>query len=151
MVLDFEEIKKVLPQRFPFLMIDKVIAFEKGKSITAIKNITGNEIHFLGHFPERALMPGALMLEAAAQASAILMVLSNDSPDPGNKKAEEVLFGSINKARFLSPVVPGDQLRIETEVIKLFSTAGITRSKLYVGDKLVVTGEMSFARPASPS
>ncbi len=112
MQLDFEEIKKLIPQRFPFIMIDRVLEIEPGKHAIAVKNISGNDMVFLGHFPEKAIMPGALIIEAMAQTAIILFATSgkNESVD----KKPLYYFGSV-KARFLHPAVPGDQLKIRVD------------------------------------
>src|SRR5574337_1994366 len=115
MQLDFEEIKKLVPQRFPFLMVDKVLELEPGKSAVAVKNISGNDMVFLGHFPEKAIMPGALIIEAMAQTAIILFAKSRSGGDPG--KSPLYYFGSV-KARFLHPAVPGDRLRISVVNVK---------------------------------
>src|SRR5512147_1310563 len=100
MQLDFEEIKKLLPQRFPFLMIDRVVEIEPGKHAVALKNISGNDMVFLGHFPEKAVMPGALIIEAMAQ-TAIILFATGGKTVAGQKKPL-YYFGSV-KARFLHP------------------------------------------------
>jgi 3-hydroxyacyl-[acyl-carrier-protein] dehydratase len=143
MILNFEEIKELLPQRFPILMIDRVLEFEEGRSITAIKNVSGNEMFFLGHFPDNAVMPGVLIIEAMAQTASILAKLTYKS----NQKSNKYYFASANKIRFLKPVVPGDQLIIKVEVIKLTSAAGIVRAEVTVDDNVVSTGELAFAVP----
>jgi len=111
-VMDIQEILTYLPQRYPILMIDKVISIEPGKSIVAIKNVTVNEPYFLGHFPGNPIMPGVLILESMAQATGILALHAN-------KECKEdflYLFAGIDGARFKRPVVPGDQLLIEATV-----------------------------------
>lgn len=144
MELNYEQVKKVLITRYPFLMIDKVTKLEKGKSLTAIKNVTGNEMYFVGHFPDQAVMPGVLIIEAAAQASAVLALVSRagQSKEPG-----KMFFGAVNKMRFLAPVVPGDQLIIQVEALKLMSEAGITKVQIFVEDKAVAQGELMFSNP----
>ncbi len=141
MVLNFEQIKKLLPQRFPFLMIDKIIEFEPGKRIISIKNITGNEVFFQGHFPEEAIMPGALILEAIAQTSLIYFKLIQDDSKPNNTP---ILFAGI-KARFLKPVVPGDVLKIEMTPIKIISTGGIMEGVAKVDGSVVTKAELTFS------
>ena len=114
-VMDIQEILSYLPQRYPILMIDKVISIVPGKSIVAIKNVTVNEPYFLGHFPGNPIMPGVLILETMAQATGILALHANRE----NKEGFLYLFAGIDDARFKRPVVPGDQLLIESEVIKV--------------------------------
>src|SRR6266540_955842 len=120
MQLDFEEIKELIPQRFPFIMIDRVLEIEPGKHATAVKNISGNDMVFLGHFPEKAIMPGALILEAMAQTAIILFATSEKNNKTHDKKPL-YFFGSV-KARFLHPAVPGDQLKIRIVNVKTLST-----------------------------
>ncbi|MCJ7582219.1 MAG: 3-hydroxyacyl-ACP dehydratase FabZ [Candidatus Aminicenantes bacterium] len=111
---NIERILKTLPHRYPFLLVDRVLEMEKGISLVAIKNVTYNEEFFQGHFPELRVMPGVLMLEAIAQAGGILIY--NSIPDPEKK----IFFLSkIDKAKFRRPVVPGDQLRFEIEMLRL--------------------------------
>lgn len=142
MLLDFEEVKKLLPQRYPIILIDRVIDLQKGESIVCLKNITGNEIYFLGHFPEKAIFPGALIIEGMAQAAIILFQKS--------KEQEQIsdmifLFASV-KARFLKPVIPGDQLQINVKVIKFVKDAAIVEGIATVDGKVVAKSEMTFAQ-----
>lgn len=118
-ILDSIAIAKILPHRYPFLLVDKVIEFEKGKRIVGIKNVTMNEPQFQGHFPGQPVMPGVLMIEALAQASGILMM--RDRPDMENKLT---IFMSIDNCKFRNMAVPGDVLRLEVDVLregKMFS------------------------------
>jgi 3-hydroxyacyl-[acyl-carrier-protein] dehydratase len=138
--LDIEEIRKILPQRYPFLMIDRVLELEAGKKIVALKNVSFNEEYFSGHFPEQPIMPGILIIEAMAQASIILFYGSQNSEQ--NKKLSYYL-GSV-KVRFLHPVIPGDQLKITIEPLKMLSNAGIVKARAAVGDKEIAVGEISF-------
>jgi 3-hydroxyacyl-[acyl-carrier-protein] dehydratase len=142
MQLDFEEIKKLIPQRFPFIMIDRVLEIEPGKHVVAVKNISGNDMVFLGHFPEKAVMPGALILEAMAQ-TAIILFSTGGKSESGNKKPL-YFFGSA-KARFLHPVVPGDQLRIKVENVKSLPTGAYVSGEAFVGDKKVSEAELVFS------
>jgi 3-hydroxyacyl-[acyl-carrier-protein] dehydratase len=111
-VLEITEIMSILPHRYPFLLIDRVIEIERKKRIVAIKNVTINEPFFQGHFPGHPIMPGALVVEAIAQAGGTLLM--PEVPDPRNSL---MVFTGIEKARFRNPVVPGDQLRIEVSVL----------------------------------
>lgn len=114
-VLDIYEVLKHLPHRFPFLLVDRVTEFEAGKSLTALKNVTINEPFFPGHFPHRPVMPGVLILEALAQATAILSFLTTESlPDENSV----YYFAGIDNARFRKPVEPGDQLSLEVELVR---------------------------------
>ncbi len=141
MQLDFEEIKKLIPQRFPFIMIDKVVELEPGKRAVAIKNISGNDIFFLGHFPEKAIMPGAAIIEAMAQTAIVLFAA--DKKSEGGKRPL-YYFGSV-KARFLHAVVPGDQLRIAAENVKALPTGAYVSAEAFVGDKKVSEAELVFS------
>ncbi len=141
MIMSFEEIKKILPQRFPFIMIDKVIELEPGKSAVAIKNISGNDIFFLGHFPDRAIMPGAAIIEAMAQASIILFASAKENP---NEKPQIYLFGSV-KARFHHPVVPGDQIKIKVVNVKSLPNGAFVSGEAFVEDKKVSEAELVFS------
>ena len=113
--LDINQIKEYLPHRYPMLLVDRVLQWEAGKSITAIKNITINEEIFNGHFPHKPVMPGVLMIEAMAQTAALLSFLTMGlKPDADSV----VYFAGIDGARFKRPVVPGDQLKMEVEILR---------------------------------
>jgi 3-hydroxyacyl-[acyl-carrier-protein] dehydratase len=142
MQLDFEEIKKLLPQRFPFLMIDKVVEIEPGKHAVAVKNISGNDMVFLGHFPEKAVMPGALIIEAMAQTAIILFATGGTNDGRGKKPL--YYFGSV-KARFLHPAVPGDQLKIRVENVKSLPTGAFVSGEAFVDDKKISEAELVFS------
>lgn len=114
MVSTPEDILKILPHRYPFLMIDRIEESVPGERIVALKNVTFNEPHFMGHFPEHPIMPGVLILEAMAQAGALLAAHT----DPAAVKGRLLYFMAIDNARFRKPVVPGDQLRIEMTLTK---------------------------------
>ncbi len=112
--MDIEKIIKSIPHRYPFLLVDKIIAMEPSKSVVGIKNVTFNEPHFMGHFPDKPIMPGVLIIEAMAQTAAIMVINSLDV-DPQSKL---VYFMSIDNAKFRKPVVPGDVLELHLEVIQ---------------------------------
>jgi len=142
MQLDFEEIKKLIPQRFPFLMIDRVLEVEPGKHAVAVKNISGNDMVFLGHFPDKAVMPGALIIEAMAQAAIILFAVCKEEPETGKKPL--YYFGSV-KARFHHPAVPGDQLKIRVENVKSLPTGAYVSGEAFVDDKKIAEAELVFS------
>lgn len=136
-LLDIEKILKILPHRYPFLLIDRVVEMEKGKSIVAIKNVTYNEHFFQGHFPQQKVMPGVLLIEALAQAGGVLIFHSIPEPE------KVILFLSkVDNAKFRKPVVPGDQLRLEAEILKLKSKFCQMKGKVYVDEELVAEGEV---------
>jgi 3-hydroxyacyl-[acyl-carrier-protein] dehydratase len=136
--LDIVEIMRILPHRYPLLLIDRVVDMERKKRIVAIKNVTANEPFFTGHFPEFPIMPGVLIVEAMAQAGGALLL--QEIPDRANRL---MVFTSIERAKFRKPVVPGDQLRIEVSVIVWRSTAVKMEGKAYVGDKLACEATVS--------
>jgi 3-hydroxyacyl-[acyl-carrier-protein] dehydratase len=136
-VLDIEDILRFLPHRYPFLLVDRVLEMEPGKSILALKNVSYNEEFFQGHFPMVRIMPGVLIVEALAQAGGILVYHS--IPD-GDKKL--MLFSKIDNMRFRRPVVPGDQLRLAAELIKIRGRFHQIRGRAYVGEDLAVEGEL---------
>ncbi|MDO5059386.1 MAG: 3-hydroxyacyl-ACP dehydratase FabZ [Neisseria sp.] len=113
--IEAREIQNFLPHRFPFLLIDRVIAAEPGKTLTAIKNVTINEQFFQGHFPEMPVMPGVLIVEAMAQACGVLAVLSQGNSE--RPEGEVTLFAGLDNVRFKRPVLPGDQLTFEVELL----------------------------------
>ena len=137
--LDVSMIMKILPHRYPFLLVDRVISLESGKKITAIKNVTINENFFNGHFPGKPVMPGVLIIEAMAQVGGIMML---SAPENRGKIA---YFMAINEAKFRKVVAPGDQLIIEVEAGKIKSRTGQVFGKAYVNGKLAAEGELMFA------
>ena len=143
MSMYFEEIKGLLKQRFPFIMVDRVLELEPGKKIKALKNVTGNEIQFLGHFPDYAVMPGVLIVEAIGQSASILF---SRTKDKGIDKQEAMVLGSINNMRFISPVYPGQTMIIEVSVIKMVEEAAFVEGNATVDGNLVATGKLGFAR-----
>jgi len=130
--LDINDILRILPHRFPFLMIDRVIEITRKERIVAIKNVTINEPFFAGHFPNLPIMPGVLIVEAIAQAGGALLL--TEVQDRADKL---MVFTGIERARFRRPVVPGDQLRIEVEVKAWRVSAVRMEGKVFVGDKRV--------------
>lgn len=135
--MDINQIKEILPHRYPFLLIDRVISIDENK-IVAIKNVTANENYFQGHFPIEPVMPGVLIIEALAQTGAVA-ILSKDE-----FKGKIAYFAGIDKAKFRRKVVPGDTLRLEVELTKLRGRAGVGYGIAYVDDKKVCEGELTF-------
>ena len=135
--MDINQIKEILPHRYPFLLIDRVISID-GNKIVAIKNVTANENNFQGHFPIEPVMPGVLIIEALAQTGAVA-ILSKDE-----FKGKIAYFAGIDKAKFRRKVVPGDTLRLEVELTKLRGRAGVGYGIAYVDDKKVCEGELTF-------
>jgi 3-hydroxyacyl-[acyl-carrier-protein] dehydratase len=140
-MFNIEEIQKVLPQRYPFLMIDRVVELEPGKKVVALKNVSFNEGFFSGHFPGKPIMPGVLIIEAMAQAAIMLFYQAKDT---AADKQPSYYLASV-KARFLNPVSPGDQLRVVVEPVKVISTAAIVKAVAEVGGKEVASAELSFS------
>ncbi|MGD2245758.1 MAG: 3-hydroxyacyl-ACP dehydratase FabZ [Candidatus Aminicenantes bacterium] len=136
-LLDIEKILKILPHRYPFLLVDRVLEIEKGKFLVAIKNVTYNEEFFQGHFPVVRVMPGIFIVEAMAQAGGIL--IHQSIPDPEGK----IFFLSkIDNTKFRKPVVPGDQLRLEVEIIKMRSRICHAKGRALVDGEIVAEGEV---------
>jgi len=142
-LMNFEEVRAALKQRFPMIMVDSVISLEPGKSIRTTKNVTGNEIHFLGHFPEHAVMPGTLIVEAIGQSASILF---SKTTGTGARPGEFLVLGSINNMRFLAPVVPGDRMEIELRVLKFIEDLALVEAEATVDHTVVATGKLGFAR-----
>lgn len=137
--LDINQIKQYLPHRYPMLLVDRVLDWETGKRITAIKNVTVNEEFFNGHFPNKPVMPGVLMIEALAQTAAILSFLTMDvKPDEDTI----VYFLGIDGARFKRPVEPGDQLKMEVEILRVARGIWKYSAKAMVDGQLAVEGEL---------
>ena len=140
MTFNIQEIMDFLPNRYPFLLIDRVVEFEPAKRLVAIKNVTMNEPFFQGHFPGLPIMPGVLVIEAMAQAGAIIMM--TEMPDRETKLA---VFTGIEKAKFRRQVTPGDQLRIEVEVLAFKSRVGRMEAKALVDGKLACQAILTCA------
>jgi len=144
--LDITEIQAILPHRYPFLLIDRVIEMERKKRIVAIKNVTANEPHFAGHFPGYPIMPGVLIVEAIAQAGGALLL--TEIPDRDQKL---MVFTGIERAKFRKPVTPGDQLRVEVDVLAWRNTAVKMQGNVWVDGKLVCEATVTcqlVSRPA---
>ena len=136
----FKEIKSILPYDYPFLFIDKAILIEKGKKIICIKNVSGNEHYFFGHFKDNPVMPGAILMESMAQSAYLLGVLSWE------KKYTECYLGGIKDLRFIKPVYPGDQLTIEIEIKTKIKSAELVTAKAFVDSGLVCKGELIIVK-----
>ena len=137
--LNINEIMEILPHRHPFLLIDAVDEMEVGVKAVARKNVTFNEPFFTGHFPGNPVMPGVLIVEALAQTGAVA-ILSDEK-----WKGKTAYFAGINSAKFKKKVVPGDVLRLETEIIKIKGPIGIGKAVAYVGDSVACQAELTFA------
>jgi 3-hydroxyacyl-[acyl-carrier-protein] dehydratase len=137
-MLDIKEIQQILPHRYPFLLVDKIITLEERK-IVGIKNVTINEPFFQGHFPGSPIMPGVLIIEAMAQVGAVLFLRLDE-----NKK-KLAYFTGIDKAKFRKPVGPGDQLKLELEVLKMTSRICKMKGQAFVNETLVVEAELLSA------
>lgn len=144
-LLDFAQIQKLLPHRYPFLLLDRVLECIAGQRAVGLKNVSCNEPFFQGHFPGQAIMPGVLIVEAMAQLGGVLLLRSTPS---GQKLA---LLTGIDRVRFRRPVVPGDQLVLEAELLKTHGQMGKIRTWARVGDQLVSEGELLFCLSAAES
>jgi len=138
-VIDIQEILELLPHRYPFVLVDRVLELVPGKSIVALKNVTINEPFFNGHFPGRPVMPGVLIVEAMAQAAGLL---SFKTPELNLVKGSIFYFAGIDHARFKRPVQPGDQLHLEAEILKVVRGVGKFRCCAKVDGKLAAEGEI---------
>lgn len=139
MVLNSNEIQEIIPHRYPFLLVDRIIELEAGKKAIGIKCVSSNEMHFLGHFPNEHVMPGVLIIEALAQVGAVAILSLAEN------KGKIAYFAGIRSAKFRYKVTPGDVLRLETELIKVRGSIGIGKAIAYVGDKIACEAELTFA------
>lgn len=137
-MLDIKQIQEIIPHRHPMLLIDRVEEVIPNKSAVAYKAVSYNEPFFVGHYPEKPVMPGVLIIEALAQTGAVA-ILSEEV-----NKGKLIFFGGINNAKFRKPVEPGCLLRLETEIVKQKGPVGIGSAKAYVGDTLAVEAELTF-------
>ena len=136
--LTIQEIKEIIPHRYPMLLVDRVEELEEGKRVVAKKNVTINEPFFKGHFPHEPVMPGVLIVEAMAQAGAVALLSLEDF------RGKTAYFGGLDKAKFRKKVTPGDTLILEVEIIKVKSAAGIGKGIAYVDGKKVAEAELTF-------
>ena len=141
--MTFEEVKEHLKQRFPMLMVDRVLELEPGKHIKTIKNGAGNEIQFLGHFADYSIMPGTLIIEAIGQSASILF---SRTTGKGMNQKEFMALAAVNDMRFLVPVLPGDTMTMDVNVVKMTEEAALVEGVARVGDTVVTRGKLSFAR-----
>ena len=139
MTMNIHEILKRLPHRYPFLMVDRVLELEHGKRIKALKNVTANEPYFLGHFPRRPVMPGVMMIEALAQAAALL---SFDAVGASPEENQIYYFAGIDAARFKRPVEPGDQLILDVTLDRMKSGVFKFTARATVGGELAVEAQL---------
>jgi 3-hydroxyacyl-[acyl-carrier-protein] dehydratase len=136
--VDISEIKKLLPHRYPFLLVDRVLEYEPNRRIVAIKNVTSNEEFFNGHFPQRPVMPGVLIIESLAQVAGLAMLTEEEH------RGKIPYFTGIDNARFRRPVIPGDQLRLEVEVLRVKGNFGRAAAKATVEGQVVAEAELMF-------
>lgn len=139
MKLNSNQIQEIIPHRYPFLLIDRIDELEPGVSCVAIKNVSANEMQFMGHFPQEHVMPGVLIVEAMAQAGAVIIL---SLPENLGKIA---YFAGIDKCKFKRKVVPGDTLRLEVEITKQRGPIGYGKATAYVDGQVAVVGEIKFA------
>ncbi|HHT71776.1 MAG TPA: 3-hydroxyacyl-ACP dehydratase FabZ [Firmicutes bacterium] len=138
-MLDQAAIMNILPHRYPFLLVDKIVELEPGERAVGLKNVSGNEPFFPGHFPGRPVMPGVLIVEALAQTGAVALLSAS------GLEGKIAYFAGIDKCRFRRPVVPGDQLRLEVTLTRMRGRIGKGRGQAFVGSELVAEGEFTFA------
>ena len=137
-MLDINEIKKILPHRYPFLLVDYIEEMEAGVKAIGYKNVTVNEPFFQGHFPEYPVMPGVLLIEALAQVGAVAILSLEEN------KGKLAFFGGIKNAKFRKQVVPGDVVRLETEIVKCKGPIGVGKAIATVDGKMAAEAEISF-------
>lgn len=138
-IYDYNEIKKIIPHRYPFLLLDKIVELEDGKRCVGIKQVSGNEPFFQGHFPDYAVMPGVLIVEALAQTGAVAMLRLEEN------QGKLAMFAGIDKCRFKRQVVPGDTLRLEVEINRIKGPIGKGTAKATVNGEVACSCEISFA------
>lgn len=143
MTMTFEEVKTHLKQRFPFIMVDRVLDLEPGKRIKTLKNVAGNEIQFLGHFPDFSILPGTSIIEAIGQSASILFTYTSGK---GMEHGEFMALAAVNDMRFLQPVLPGHSMTIEVNIVKMTGEAALIEGVAMVDDIVVTKGRLSFAR-----
>ena len=139
-IIDINKIRSILPHRYPLLLVDRIEEIKKGESILGIKNVTINEEFFLGHFPDHPIMPGVLIIEAMAQVAGILVYYSFEEMED-----KLPIFTSIDKAKFRTPVKPGDQLNIKVEMVRLRKRISKVKAKAFVDESLAAEAQLMFA------
>ena len=138
-VLEIDAIKEILPHRYPFLLVDRILELEPGKRAVGLKNITVNEPFFQGHFPQRAIMPGVLIIEIMAQVGGVMILAVEEH------KGKLAYIGTVDHAKFRRPVVPGDTLQVEVELLRLRGNMGKVRCVARVGGEEAAEAEIMFA------
>lgn len=138
-MLDIEQIKEIIPHRYPFLLVDRILEVEEGKSAVGIKNVSANEEFFNGHFPDYPVMPGVLIVEALAQVGAVAMLIKEEN------RGRLAFFAGIDGCRFKKQVKPGDQLRLEVEIVRLRGPIGKGKAVATVDGEVACEAEITFA------
>lgn len=139
MELNSNQIQEIIPHRYPFLLVDKIVECEPGQKAVGIKCVSANEMQFLGHFPQKHVMPGVLIIEALAQTGAVALLMEEEN------KGKIAFFGGIKSARFKRQVVPGDVLELHCEITMRKGPIGIGKATAYVDGKVAVSAELTFA------
>ncbi|WP_096226072.1 3-hydroxyacyl-ACP dehydratase FabZ [Geobacillus sp. FJAT-46040] len=138
-MLDIQQIQSIIPHRYPFLLVDRILEIEEGKRAVGIKNVSANESFFAGHFPEYPVMPGVLIVEALAQVGAVVLLQSEEN------RGRLAFFAGIDNCRFKKQVKPGDQLRLEVEILRARGAIGKGKGTATVDGELVCETELMFA------
>ncbi|MEB3750843.1 3-hydroxyacyl-ACP dehydratase FabZ [Geobacillus icigianus] len=144
-MLDVQQIQAIIPHRYPFLLVDRIVEMEEGKRAVGLKNVSANEAFFAGHFPEYPVMPGVLIVEALAQVGAVVLLQSEEN------RGRLAFFAGIDNCRFKKQVKPGDQLRLEVEILRARGAIGKGRGVATVDGELVCETELMFALGDNPS
>ncbi|KAF0996635.1 3-hydroxyacyl-ACP dehydratase FabZ [Geobacillus sp. TFV-3] len=144
-MLDIQQIQSIIPHRYPFLLVDRILEIEEGKRAVGIKNVSANESFFAGHFPEYPVMPGVLIVEALAQVGAVVLLQSEEN------RGRLAFFAGIDNCRFKKQVKPGDQLRLEVEILRARGAIGKGKGVATVDGELVCETELMFALGDKPA